>query len=687
MTIHKSITYFNNKAKIDKAYHQRTAHKIQLYNNNLVDKFVTDFNDAGVSSKPPKSMVMAELAILNQPEVYKNYNRIINSKYTSNDNLNNMLIKNKAQKDLDNVVKGELDRISKNLDYVEQVMKKYEVPTKAYNELLNKQKAKSVANRQQILKEVAIKSNDLLVSEGLNIPSNVFSYRDLETTAQSLLRQSQMTAGYEEKQAINENYLNEGKNEIYTHKQWIHTHGGKTTRHMSNHMQKVRFDEPFIVVNDNTLDIDEMMYPCDPAGSYSNAWICYCEVDYLIGEDDPYSQTLDYLNGSIDIANPNLFSDAPKVTFMPNIKGLFEESKPIGEPININQSTIGNEISTIGEGRYVVEPEALQITPEGNYEFKGIEIKQFDEYGSAVLTKEQIKNHNDQFFERYNDKPSAVKIGENTLEKNVIEEFNRFADETRHNDYESVMFCDKNGNVILEKTDFKESTVSWSNKLLNEYMEENHILGDLDHTHNHPTRPTDSPIYEFPTMFSLADVSHMFDITKLKINGEEVTVTPHKSVSVEYCNGMRMTLERIEGNGLSNPVLDDFMDSGYTIAEYRLNRDNVKNFTGMTELKMEFNEAYNELTAAYFDFLKKGERKVEEHIMDYMDEKIESGAYNPETATGEQFRAFQEELKREEQRFAKELARDENNSFNQEVKFQKEMFKELGFNLSLEWLY
>lgn len=275
----KSQAYFNNKAKIDKAFHRKTAYKIQFYNNNKIDEMVKNFDTSGVSSKPAPAMLYAELYILNKPEVYKNYNRIINSKFTSNDNFFKILVQNKAQKNLNSIVEAEVERISKNLDYVEQVLKKYEVPTKEYEKLVKQQAENSLANRRKILEDVTIKANDLLVSEGLNIPS-VYSYRDLETSAQSLLRESQMTAGYEEAKAINDNYIDNGKDAIYNSKVWIHTHGGETTRHMSNHMQRVRFDEPFIVVNDKTLDIDEMMYPCDPAGSPSNSYICYCEVEY-----------------------------------------------------------------------------------------------------------------------------------------------------------------------------------------------------------------------------------------------------------------------------------------------------------------------------------------------------------------------------------------------------------------------
>ena len=280
MIIHKSLQYYNKKARIDKAQHKKTAYKIQMYNNQCVDKLVENFNETGEQNKIPQSVLWAELNVLNKPEVYKNYNRIINSKYTSNSNFERLLVKNKANKDLNRIVEAEVMRIAKNLDYVEAVMKKYDIPSEEYRKLVNKQKERSLANRQEILNKVAIQANELLVSEGINIPSNVFTYRNLETTAQSLIRQSQMTSDFERIQSINSKAVEDGKSEIYTHKVWIHTDAGQTTRHMSNHMQKVGINEPFVVVNDVTLDIDQMMYPCDPDGGASNSYICYCEVDY-----------------------------------------------------------------------------------------------------------------------------------------------------------------------------------------------------------------------------------------------------------------------------------------------------------------------------------------------------------------------------------------------------------------------
>ena len=280
MIISKSLKYYRDKARIDKRNNKSTAYKIQFYNNNVIDDYIKNFNDAGAPSRPPDAMLYAELSILNKPQVYSNYNRIINSEYTSNDNLQKMIIRNKANKDLERVVEAELSRIVKNLDYVDYVMRNYKIPQKEYQRRLNAQRDKSLANRQEILKDVAIQANDLLVSEGLNIPSNVFSYRNLDITAETLMRQSQMKSEHDRVNAINDEAEAQGKDTVYNKKKWIWTGAGATTRHESNNMQERDLNEAFVVVNDKTLEIDEMMYPSDPAGSPSNSYICYCEVEY-----------------------------------------------------------------------------------------------------------------------------------------------------------------------------------------------------------------------------------------------------------------------------------------------------------------------------------------------------------------------------------------------------------------------
>ncbi len=267
--------YWERKSLIEKRQNQLSAYYIQVYNNNVIDKFIEDWINDETIAKPTQAMLYGELYVLNKPYVYKQYNRIINSKYTSNSALQHMLIKNKADARLNTIVEAELDRINKNLDYTEKVLKTYELNLKEYQKIAKREKA--TANRKNIMQR-SIKDVDFMSSKfGINIQPNVFTYRDLDKTAEALNRQTQMSASFDEYDAINQEAKSQGLPERYTQKEWIWTNEGMTTRHSSNDGQIVDFNEPFQCMHDITGEIEPLMYPSDPNGSFENTWICYCQ--------------------------------------------------------------------------------------------------------------------------------------------------------------------------------------------------------------------------------------------------------------------------------------------------------------------------------------------------------------------------------------------------------------------------
>lgn len=272
--MNKTRQYYQRKISIDKRVNKDAAYKIQFYNNGVIDDYVASYDNH--PRKPSDGELWSDIATIMKPYVYKNYQRIINSPYTSNANFNKVLLRNQANNDLNNISEVLVERVSKNLNYVEQVLRSYEVTTSEYQKLVDAQKNRSMASRQQVLKDLAYQSNQLLVNEGLNIPS-AYSYRNPDILAESLGRQSQMKTNRELHLAENQESRENGEGDKYTKHRWIWTGIGATTRHASNHLQERRIDEPYVILNDVTLDIDELMYPCDPSGGPSNTYICYCE--------------------------------------------------------------------------------------------------------------------------------------------------------------------------------------------------------------------------------------------------------------------------------------------------------------------------------------------------------------------------------------------------------------------------
>ena len=280
MPISMKTKYFINKADKNKKLAKKTAYKIQQYNNFVMDEYVKSVDD-GNPNKPTQSMLWADLSVLMKPSVYSNYQKIINSKYTSDSAFNKMLIRNKAEKDLNRIVESQVNRLAKNVDYVETTLRNYEIPIQEYHKMLDEQKNRSVANRRQVIEDVAVARGDILVSEGLNIPSS-YSYRDLDVLSEQLLRESQSASEWEEVQAMNNEAEAQGKDALYTKKKWVWTGAGKTTRHSEMESYPIiDLNNTFQVVDENTDTLDEMLYPRDTSGSYENVAGCVCDIEYM----------------------------------------------------------------------------------------------------------------------------------------------------------------------------------------------------------------------------------------------------------------------------------------------------------------------------------------------------------------------------------------------------------------------
>ena len=270
--------YAINKATTNKRQNRNTAYRIQYYNNQQIDDLILHQDD-NTYQRPSDSLLWADLYILNKPEVYRNYNRLMNSPYIRDDMIQKMLIRNRAEKTLNNIVEKELERLNHNLDYVEQVIRKYEVPRNEYRRLRNEQEERSILNRRKFIEGIVRANNTITSSTGLNIPQP-YSYRNLDTVAENLLREQRMTSQHETAIETNQRYMEEHGEPLYTRKVWVWTGAGKTTRHESNNMQTVGINDTFVILNDIDGTIDRIDYPMDPSGSFSNCALCYCDVIY-----------------------------------------------------------------------------------------------------------------------------------------------------------------------------------------------------------------------------------------------------------------------------------------------------------------------------------------------------------------------------------------------------------------------
>lgn len=270
--------YYINKAEQNRMNNQQVAYQIQIYNDNLIDEMVMNQDNLNIT---PSSMLFADLSIFNKPIVYQNYNALMNSPLINNDKFQQMLIRNKADKDLNHIVELEVERVTNNLKFVEEVLNKYNIPTDFYQKQLKKQETETGrVHRKNLLESIAIQADNISRAEGLNIPKP-YTYRNLDIMAENLLREQKMVSENSIVHEKNRLSIENGGDELYTMKEWVWTGRGATTRHRSNNGQKVHLDDLFLVRNDKTGVLDYMGFPHDPIGSFANSGICYCECRYF----------------------------------------------------------------------------------------------------------------------------------------------------------------------------------------------------------------------------------------------------------------------------------------------------------------------------------------------------------------------------------------------------------------------
>lgn len=263
------------KARRNKTNNTRAAYRVKAYVDGIIDNMVENQGNTEYTI-PTTAEMYGTLEVLNKPVVYNNYKVLLDSPYIRDDAVQQMLIQNKANKDLAVIVEKELSQMKNNLDYVQRVIDKYNIPNKEYRKVISNEGA--LVNRKKVIeavnREISVANN---LPTGINIP-NIQPYYDLDFVSENLLRQNKMGGEYSLYEEENRIAEERGKDLPHETKTWVWTGAGKTTRHESNDNQTVLFNEPFVVVNDDTGDEDEMMYPCDPAGSPGNSYVCYCEL-------------------------------------------------------------------------------------------------------------------------------------------------------------------------------------------------------------------------------------------------------------------------------------------------------------------------------------------------------------------------------------------------------------------------
>lgn len=288
---HEIKNYLANRriAVIQKA-RRKSYTRIQFVNNGLVDKLVLGHDD--VYDPFTEANIAYQIGLVNTTATSQDLQRILNHSLvtrTMDSEVEAARVINSVSDSLTNL---EVERVVKNLDYVENVLNTAEVDLARYEALIEKLPPQT--SRREVL-ERSIRTDTKLppskrqawlernLERGASY-NKEYSYRELNQLSRDLERYKTNRLDYETALMENRQADREGYDKINTTKTWIWSTLEKT-RHQGMDGETVNLTEPFEVVNEVTGDVDMLRFPGDVENDHNNCSnICNCGCSYEINQ-------------------------------------------------------------------------------------------------------------------------------------------------------------------------------------------------------------------------------------------------------------------------------------------------------------------------------------------------------------------------------------------------------------------
>ena len=268
--------------------------QIKLINNRLVDKKILEWDDefsTDITDPYSSTSISSQIIGYNKIATSKDLQRVLKKSIVSS----NPRTRAEAMKVLNDVseiiTKTETERIIKNLDYVENILTNANVDIEKYNALVDR--LPQSTPRKEVIERCILQGNDLpanprqaflerALERGENYKGRQYSYKELDKLSRDLERYKTNRLDYEKSIMENKQAYHDGFEKVNQTKTWISSNAEKT-RHESMDGDTVPLSSKFEVVNDNTGDVDFLLFPGDIASDHNNCSnICNCLCSYEI---------------------------------------------------------------------------------------------------------------------------------------------------------------------------------------------------------------------------------------------------------------------------------------------------------------------------------------------------------------------------------------------------------------------
>lgn len=292
---HELKNYLANKkiAVIQKAHHP-VHMRIQLTNNRLVDKKILEWDDeidTDLYDHYKPETITSEIIGYNRLATSKDLQRVLKHSIVTRNLQTQSEVMKVINSVTDDITMIEVERMIKNLNYVENVLTNANVDINKYETLV--EKLPQSTSRKEVLERCILKNNELpankrqafletALERGHNYKGRQYTYKELNQLSRDLERYKTNRLDYETAIMENRQAHREGYSNVNQTKTWIWSTLEKT-RHEEMDGETIPLSSKFEVTNSQTGDVDYLLFPGDVANDHNNCSnICNCQCSYEI---------------------------------------------------------------------------------------------------------------------------------------------------------------------------------------------------------------------------------------------------------------------------------------------------------------------------------------------------------------------------------------------------------------------
>lgn len=249
--------------------------RIQMINNKAIDEYIyyynNDLEDYTTAPYFKEEIFGKEILDQNIRSTNALMQRLLNKSIISQNSITKFESYLASRNINQTVANAEIERINKNLQFVDKTLDEAELNINVYKNLV--EKLPKTVSRKDILEKA--------LDTGINYKGRQYSYKELNQLSRDLERYKDSHARYETGMIENRQASREGLQPINTMKVWIWSEL-ENTRHHGMGGQTVRFTEKFEVVNEISGKVDYLRFPHDlenDSNNGSNTINCACSYE------------------------------------------------------------------------------------------------------------------------------------------------------------------------------------------------------------------------------------------------------------------------------------------------------------------------------------------------------------------------------------------------------------------------